>query len=194
MHNQLDDNSEVEADLRLLESIRWSRKAVEDRLCTASASQDEAVLGALRLDAAHQFVEFFFLLQARGLTSVEQIEAFANLHNNYIIELTKDRAKMRRLGVRHDRLLDAMFTADTMPRLLQNWREQPGAIDQSNLARFLVVVMSTETCRKLAIACDAAGFLTRSKTPYGTILVASTGVMETIYGEVLRELRRRLIG
>src|SRR6266852_3395645 len=78
-------------------------------------------------------------------------------------EATKDETKMDRLGLAGDRLLDAMFTADTLPRLLQNWREQPGAIDQSNLARFLATVMSTETCRKVAVACGTAGFLNRER-------------------------------
>ena len=51
-----------------------------------------------------------------------------------------------------ERALESMFTADTMPRLLQHWRESAGAIDQSNLARLLMGVMSTETCRKVVLA------------------------------------------
>jgi hypothetical protein len=79
-----------------------------------------------------------------------------------------------------------------MPRLLQNWREKPGTIDQSNLARLLVSVMSTETCRKLVVACAEAGCLRREKTPYGTIVVSSTGVLERIFGDCLREMRLRI--
>jgi hypothetical protein len=90
--------------------------------------------------------------------------------------------------------LDAIFTADTMPRLLQNWRDNPGAIDQSNLARLLVGVMSTETCRKLVIAFAEAGFLKRERTPFGTIIVSSTGLMEHIFGYCVREMRLQIQG
>jgi len=40
---------------------------------------------------------------------------------------------------------------------------------QSNLARFLAALMSTETCRKIVVACAQAGFLLRERNPYGTI-------------------------
>jgi hypothetical protein len=84
-----------------------------------------------------------------------------------------------------------MFTSDTMPRLLQNWQEEPGAIDQSNLARFLGVVMSPETCRKTVVACAEAGFLVRRKSPYGTFIVKSAGDLERVFGSTLREARSR---
>ncbi len=183
--------TKVEKDLLYLECLRWMRKAFSDRICDASASRDEKVLSTMRLEATYQMAEFFYSLWARGLKSWEQIEALTKLHNAYIVELTKDATKMERLGLAGDRLLDAMFTADTLPRLLQNWREQPGAIDQSNLARFLATVMSTETCRKVAVACGTAGFLNRERTPYGTILVSSRGDLERILGTCIRNARAR---
>jgi hypothetical protein len=185
---------EVEADLGLLESLRWSRKEFLDRIGEASASQDEQVLATLRLESTYQMAEFYYLLRARGIEGEEHIGLLADLHNQYIVGLMKDAAKVARLGLTSERLLDAMFTADTMPRLLQHWREQPGAIDQSNLARFLVTVMSTETCRKIVMASATAGFLDRQRTPYGTILVVSKGTLEKIFGRCVRDLRHRLDG
>jgi hypothetical protein len=149
-------------------------------------------MDVLRLEAAYQFSEFFYLLSARRIETEDDVRRLAELHNQYIVDLTKDPQKMARMGLKLNRLLDAMFTSDTMPRLLQNWREKPGAIDQSNLARLLVSVMSTETCRKLVVACAEAGYLRREKTPYGTIVVSSTGVLERIFGECLREMRLRI--
>ncbi len=146
----------------------------------------------MRLEATYQLAEFFYLLAVRGLTTVEHIERLTDLHNTYIIGLTKDPAKMARLGLTGDRLLDAMFTADTLPRLLQNWRDKPGAIDQSNLARFLAIVMSAETCRKVVVACGAAGFLAREKSVYGTMLIASRGSLERILGRCIRDARTRM--
>ena len=180
-------------DLSFLEGYLWFRKTLSERLCEASVSQDESILSVVRIGAAAQFVEFLFLLKARGLVTAEQMEALANAHNAYLIALSKDTSKMERLGITADRLLNAMFTGDTLPRLTQQWRERPGAIDQSNIARLLSVTMSTETCRKVVVAFAQASFLNRVKTGYGTGLVMSTGVAEEIFGTTLREARLKLM-
>lgn len=176
-------------DLSFLEGYLWFRKTLSERLCEASVSQDDAVLSVVRLEAAAQFIEFLYLLKARGLESADQIEALANAHNAYLVALSRDAHKMERLGITSDRLLNGMFTGDTLPRLTQQWKEQPGAIDQSNIARLLSVTMSTETCRKVVVAFAQASFLSRTKTSYGTVLITSTGVSEQIFGKTLREAR-----
>src|SRR5829696_8422763 len=186
------DPTEVEADLNLLENLTAARKEFLDQLGAESQSKDEQVLASLRMESTYLLAEFLYLLRARGLETEEQVKLLADLQNDYIVELMKDAGKMARLGLTRERLLDAMFTADTMPRLVQHWRERPGAIDQSNLARFLVTLMSTETCRKVLVACEAAGFIERQKSSFGTILVLSKGVLERLFGEYLRNLRRRM--
>jgi hypothetical protein len=186
------DATEVDADLALLENLTAARKELLDRLGAESQSKDEQVLASLRMESTYLLAEFLYQLRARGLETEEQVKLLADLQNDYIVELMKDPAKMARLGLTRDRLLDAMFTADTMPRLIQHWRERPGAIDQSNLARFLVTLMSTETCRKVLVACETAGFIERQKSSFGTILVLSKGVLERLFGEYLRNLRRRM--
>ncbi len=183
------DASELEPDLELLETLRWARKEFPDRVCEASESRDEDVLMTLRLEATYQFAEFLYLLRARRVETEDQIRMFAELHNAYLVELTKDQSKLARLGLNRDRLLDAIFTADTLPRLLLHWKEKPGTMDQSNLARFLAVLMSTETCRKVVVACAQAGFLARERSPYGTMFVRSVGTLERLFAHCLRELR-----
>jgi hypothetical protein len=180
-------------ELALLENLRWSRKEFVDRVCTASKSTDVRVLPVLRLEATYQLAEFYFLLRERGIESEADIQRLAELHNQYVVDLMKNPIKMERLGVSRDRALESMFTADTMPRLLQHWRESAGAIDQSNLARLLMSVMSTETCRKVIVACAEAGFLARKRTPYGTVLVISNGTLEEVFGGCLRDLRLRML-
>ncbi|HEY1245709.1 MAG TPA: hypothetical protein VGF29_12865, partial [Hyphomicrobiaceae bacterium] len=96
--------------------------------------------------------------------------------------------------LKEERLLGAIFTADTLPRLIQNWRERPGAFDQSNLARLLTVVMSAETCRKVVVACADAGLLRRERTSYGTIIIVSTGVLEETLAGCVRAARQRIAG
>jgi hypothetical protein len=183
-----------EAELDLLESLRWSRKEFLDRICSSSNSQEERVLGTLRLDATYQLAEFYFLIGARGIETEVDVKKLAELHNQYIVDIMKDPSKMSRIGLTRERALEAMFTSDTMPRLLQNWLDKKGAIDQSNLARLLMSVMSTETCRKIVVGCAEAGYLNREKTPYGTIVVSSNGKLEEIFGSCIRDLRKRIQG
>ena len=184
----------VQKDLALMDNLRWVMKAFSDRICSASVSAEPEIIEILRLTAMYDFAEFFFILSARQLLTEADIENVVELHNSYIVQLTKDNSKMQRLGLKMERLLSAIFTADTKPRLLQTWREQPGAFDQSNLARFLAAVMSTETTRKLVVASHQAGFLHRRKTALGTMVVASTGVMERVFGSCMRELREKIEG
>jgi hypothetical protein len=188
----LADADELTHDLALLESLRWARKEFFDRICDESAVKDEDVLATLRLEATYQLAEFFYLLRARGIATTAQMQTLAELHNQYIVDLTKDAAKVARLGLNRERLLDAMFTADTLPRLLHHWAEATGTLDQSNLARFLAALMSAETCRKALVACDKAGFLERIRSPHGAILVRSRGIMEAVFGQCLRELRAHI--
>jgi hypothetical protein len=148
------------------------------------------VLSVLRLEATYQFAEFYYLLRARKIETENDIQRLADIHNKYIVDLTKDPKKMARLGLNSERLLDAMFAADTMRRLGQIWRDRLGTLDQSNLARLLVLVMSTETYRKVAVA--KAGFLQREESPYGMMLVCSNGVLEQVFGGCIRDLRHRI--
>jgi hypothetical protein len=186
------ERDEIEADLALLESLRWSKKEFFDRICQESKSKDEKVLSVLRLEPTYPFAEFYYLLRARRIETEDDIQRLADIHNKYIVDLTKDPKKMARLGLNSERLLDAMFAADTMRRLAQIWRDRPGTLDQSNLARLLVLVMSTETCRKVAVACAKAGFLQREESPYGMMLVCSNGVLEQVFGGCIRDLRHRI--
>jgi hypothetical protein len=187
------DSRAVDADLMLQECLLWSRAELFDRLTSASLSQNQETLETLRLDGMSQFAEFFYLIRARRIETTDQIAQLAEIHNEHIELLCKDIPKMKRLGLRKDRLLDAIFTSDTMPRLMEIWKLHPGRVDQSNLARFLATTMSTETCRKIVVASADAGFLSRSKSAFGSVLVQSTGIVEQVFGGVLRDLRRRLM-
>jgi len=188
----LADGEELNADLALLENLRLARKSFLDAICDASATQEPDVLLTLRLESTYQFAEFLFLLRAQGIYRENRIKALVELHNQYIVDVTKDPVKLARLGLARDRLLEAIFTADTLPRLLHHWGERPGTLDQSNLAHFLVTLMSTETCRKVVVACAAAGFLERERSPYGAMLVRSVGTLERLFAGALRQLRCRI--
>jgi hypothetical protein len=181
--------SEREKDFAALDIVSRSRLDFERRMCAASLSQAADVLDALRLEKTYEFAQFFFTIEVMGLTGPDDASLLADLHNDHVEGLLKDKLGMQRRGLKEDRLLKAIFTSDTKPRLEQIWREKPGALDQSNLARFLVTQMSSESARKIAEACEAAGFVTRTQHVFGAIVVSSTGVMERVLGESLREMR-----
>ncbi|MEP9374707.1 hypothetical protein [Mesorhizobium sp. KR1-2] len=184
--------NELALDVSVLEQVRAARIDFSDRVCAASFRDDEKHLAQLRSECTYLMAEFLYSMKVFGITTIEDVERFVDLHNDYIVTLTRDPAKLRRLGLTAERALAAMFTADTKPRLIQNWSERAGAIDQSNLSRFLFSVMSSETCRKTVIDFEAAGFMCRKRSPYGTVVVWSTGKIEEIFGEMLRDLRRSL--
>ena len=188
------DKSQLVADLTMLEAFRWYRMIFTERLTAASRSRNEPILEMLRLEATYQVAEFYYGLKAHGIEGADDIERLADAHNDYIVGLTNDPAKMDRLGLKKERLLDAMFEAATRPRLIEVWRQRPGTIDQSNLGRLLTLVMSVETCRKVCVACADAGFLERRETGHGTILIVSKGVLEETLGLCLREARERVAG
>jgi hypothetical protein len=186
--------AELAADLILLEHLKSGRKAFVAQLCAASRVQTEAVLSVLRMESTYMIAEFFYLIRAHGIDTAEQLQRLAELHNHYISELIDDKARAIRFGLSSDRLLDAIFTGDTMPRLVQQWADRPGALDQSNLARFVVTLMSAESCRKIVVACEQAGFLQRERTRAGATVVISTGLMEGIFARYVRDLRHAIAG
>lgn len=159
-------------------------------LALAPASDIEA-RAALQQESAYQLSEFYYLLHAQRLRTADQIGIFAELHNDHIVRLLNDPDKMRRLGLTKSRMLDAILTADTLPRLVQTWQDRPGAIDQSNLARFLATTMSVETCRKTVIALAHLGFLERATSTYGAVIVFSNGQLEKLVGTCVTDARTR---
>jgi hypothetical protein len=186
------DRSESEKDLTALEHMRRARMNFENRICEASATRDEEILRDLRLESMFEFAEFYFAIRIMGFTEPDDIEILASTHNQRIIDLEKNPIEMQRRRLSKERVLKGMFTSDTLPRLESCWREQPGSLDQSNLARFLVPQMSPETTRKLVVASTAAGFLSRRETAFGTMVVISTGVMENVFGRCMREMRNAI--
>jgi hypothetical protein len=169
--------------------MRYSRAQLNETICAASLSQESNVIESLRLESSYHLCEFFFLLKANGFYETDDIRMLADMHNRYLADILKDPVRMQRMNVSSDRLLQAIFTGDTMPRLLEVWRNNRGSLDQSNLARFLVTIMSTETCRKLVVAFTTAGFLERSRTAHGTVVIRSNGQIEEIFGASIRQLR-----
>lgn len=189
MKDSSPDKCEVAKDIGALQAYRRARLDFNARIVEASSDKSPEVLSALRGDATHQLAEFYFLLSGFGIKSAAEFDQLIERHNDYISSLLTDTDKMHRMGLSKERLLSAIFDGETRPRLLKIWSDEPGALDQSTLGRFLVAVMSDETARKTVVACGKAGFLERQNSVFRIVLVKSSGVLERTYGQCLRELR-----
>lgn len=101
--------------------------------------------------------EFLFAIRTYGLDSPEKIERFAKLHNDHLFAIKGDRERMRRYGLSPTGSTRPCSPLRTSSSFSANFAAVPPAIDQSDLARFLVTVMSTETCRKLVLGHREGG-------------------------------------
>src|SRR5579871_480921 len=194
MSEQGPDEAATAKDIAALQAYRQARLDFNARIVEASRDKSPDVLTALRSDATHQLAEFYFLLSGFGIKSVAEFEQLIERHNDYVTSLLSDPDKMHRMGLSKERLLSAIFDGETRPRLLKIWSDDPGALDQSTLARFLVAVMSDETARKTVVSCGKAGLLNRQNSVFRIVLVKSNGVLEQTYGQCLRELRLAIEG
>ena len=187
-----DDAALIRLDVRTCEVLHEARAAFQDGVVRGSSVQDRQVIRLLRQEPVHQMAEFYYLLRAFRLDSEAKIRRYAELHNRHIAELSADRDKMRRLGVTPTRLAKGMFSSGSIPKLVENYRAADGAIDQSDLARLLIEVMSPETCRKTTMLLTEAGYLERRRSPYQSVLVRSTGSLERVFARSLRHVRTAL--
>ena len=191
--DSLADDGETMRDIRTCEALHEARASFQDALVEGSAVQDRHVAAQLRQEPVYQMAEFFFLLRAFRLDGEDKIRRYAELHNRHLEGLQADRTKMRRLGLSPTRVQRGMFSRDSIPKLVENYRSGDGAIDQSDLSRLLIEVMSPETCRKTAVTLTEAGFLERRRSPYQSVLVRSTGTLERIFARSLRHVRSTLV-
>lgn len=193
MNAQNTSDTELAADLAFMETLRVMKARFQAAVATAANTDDPSAMTSLRQESLYQLAEFLFALRSYGISDGAKLEQLASLHNDHLISIRDDRERMRRFGLTVDRLENALFTGDVLRKMVSNFAAEERYIDQSDLARFLVTVMSTETCRKLVLACEKAGFLERTRSPYGAVLVQSSGVLEDIYASTIREARHAAI-
>jgi hypothetical protein len=188
---QIDDMGQIAADLKFMETLRRMRARFAAAIVDAAQSAENDIL---RHDSFYQFAEFFYAIQAYGVNDTEKLERLARLHNDHLQRLRRDPDRLRRYGLSPQRVDAAVFDDDKLLKLAANFSGAVRGIDQSDLARLLVTIMSDETCRKLVIAAESARFVERVRSPFGAVLVVSCGVMERVYGNVLREARYEATG
>lgn len=177
-------------DVSIVEALREAKKYFFDHLVEISKERDIELLGELRQDAIFQIAEFFYLLRVCEVTTPDALRRYLDLHNLQMAALALDGERLRRMGLRRERVEKAVFTDSGINSAALHFGEIHPTFDQSSLARLLVEVMSAETCRKAVIAIHRAGLFHRHDI--GQVLVTSTGQLETIYAEHVRRLRQQI--
>jgi hypothetical protein len=190
---EINESKEVARDLAFMETLRRMRAQFHAKVVEAARTQEADAIAALRQDSLLQLAEFLYAVRTHGIDSAEKLERLALLHNEHLKQIEKDEDRMQRFGLTRARIRSALFAKNQLQKLLANFSGPAPGIDQSDLARLLATVMSIETCRKLVVAADKAGFVDRVRSPFGAVLVVSHGIVEQIYGDVVREARHEVM-
>lgn len=184
---------ELDADIALFEEMFAAKAAFFDDLVENCADGAGVEAGDLRQENVYAIAHFFYLLKVFGVDGPEQLRNFALAHNQNMAELREDEAARIRLGIQRQRLDSAFFnTDDNLERLKLNCGANGVRLSQSDLARFLVEFMSAETCRSTVAVLHKAGYLKRSKSALGAVLIGSTGALEEIFAGYVRAFRMSL--
>lgn len=193
------DWASAPADVYLLEQISRSRRFFNESLIESLESRPSStdnisddVLEKLSSQAVYEIAQFYFLLKTFGVTSHDALSQFIDSHNQRIAELIADRRRCRYLGLTPQRLEKALYGADAREKLLLQCGHGAAfrvRLDQSDLARFMVEIMSPETCRVAVLALIAAGYFTLEPGLYRAKRLVSSGGLEAMFGAHLTYLR-----
>jgi hypothetical protein len=133
----------------------------------------------LRSNEVFQVAEFFYLVQKFGLSDRRKIRLYLLRHNQDLKELIADKEKRELLGLSRSRLEDGLFSEQGIEKVVQQISDGHLRLDQSDLGRLLVTLISPETTRKAVVALAKGGLLTRVRI--GQVLVVSNGVLESYF-------------
>jgi hypothetical protein len=165
-----------------LNAMERAKAHFVDRICQESLCSDPRVLEILAGETMQQFAQFYYAIHVMNLTAPNDILVLLDFHNERVASLAHSRLPPQRLA-------GAIFADADLVQLEDIWRDKPGALQQSALARFLAPQMAADAAHKVVAACDAAGLVTRIATVRHSVVVESTGVMEAATTQCLRDMR-----
>ena len=195
MRLRLDEESSagLEADISLFEEMFSAKVRFFDDMVENREPGSAVAVADLRQETIYEIAEFYYFLKVFGFDSAEKLRIFALSHNRNIEDLLENGEDRDKLGVQKTRLQDALIdTEEKLERLEVNCGAGPIKMSQSDLARFLVEHMSSETCRAGVKVLGDAGYLRLSKSPFGAILIRSSGALEEVFAGYIRSFRRVL--
>ena len=185
--------AELDADLALFEEMFSAKAAFFDELVEHRRDGATVEVSELRQETVYAIAHFFYLLKVFGIDGPDKLRNFALTHNQNMAELLEDKEERAKLGIQPQRLEGAFFnTDDNLDRLRLNCGTRGIRLSQSDLARFLVEYMSAETCRNAVAVLHDAGYLKRSRSAFGSVLISSNGGLEDIFAGYVRSFRLAL--
>lgn len=188
-----DTNLELDADITLFEEISSARMRFYDQIVNCRPPASTVEIRELRQETVFVIAEFFWLLRVFEINTPEKLRAFGETHNHNIHELLDNDEDQVRLGVHAPRLRESLFNSEEkLARLEANCSNGTVQFSQTDFGRFLVEYMSFERCRSTVKTLSDAGFLKASKSPFGAILISSSGQLEDAYADHIRSFRRAL--
>ena len=179
-------------DIEAVKAMRAARQAFSDGIVAAARSHERVLLRRLKSDSVFQIAEFFFLLACHGIATVEQIKAFARLHNEYLRNAMHTPEKLARLERTKTQIDGAFFSDIGIEKLAENFQRKPPSFDQSDLCRFLVTQQSVENCRRSLKVLRESGLLDEERIAYGSLILHSPGLLEQVYRNHIGTLRAML--
>lgn len=187
------NESDLDADITLFEEISSARLRFFDEIVDGRSADSTADVRELRQETVFVIAEFFWLLRVFEIDSPDKLRTFGETHNRNVLELLENKQDQIRLGINAPRLREALFdNVEKLDRLEANCSNGRPQFSQSDLARFLVEYMSFERCRSTIKVLVNAGFLKASKSPFGSVLVCSSGQLEDAYANHIRSFRSAL--
>ncbi len=185
--------AELDADLALFEEMFSAKAAFFDDLVENRRDGASLEVSELRQNTIYAIAHFFYLLKVFGIDGPDALRNFAFTHNQNMVELLEDKDERAKLGIQPQRIEGAIFnTDDNLDRLKMNCGTRGIRLSQSDLARFLVEYMSAETCRNAVAVLHDAGYLKRSRSAFGSVLISSNGALEEYFAGYVRSFRLAL--
>ena len=188
-HSKMDNTPR---HIQLMKTILIARKNFSESLVSHKPDIELATTKGLRNEAVQQICEFFFLLQENGIRSDNQICNLAEGHNRLTEATLNDPEKLERLGKKPSAMEKGLFTQLGIEKLVENFRRRPPCFDQSDLNRLLVSQMAPESCNRAIKIMEQAGLIESFKSPYGSKIIHSPGIIEGYFRDYISGLDNSL--
>ena len=186
-------NGDSQSNLVLFEEISSAKFRFFDAIAASRQRGSAVKVADLRQDYILEIAKFYYLLKLCKIDSPKKLRELAIFHNRKIEALIKIRENKPKKGPHRDPLHSALFNTDQkLDRLEAHSGTNRIELSQSSLAKFMAEHMSSETCRSAVRILSETGYLSRAKSPFGAILIRSTGRIEEHFETYVRSLGKAL--
>ena len=140
----------------------------------------------LRGNGTYHIAEFYYCVQEYNLGDRQNIIFFLKSHNEGMQEYISNKENCDLIGFSKSGAEEAIFSEVQIEKVVQNISGNTLRLDQSDVGRILLPMISPETTRKALVTLDKGGLITRIKI--GQVLIVSTGTLEKYFREHLSSI------